>query len=115
MIANRVGLSDHTFEVEVGVVPAGQHATCRCVEARAYALVTVGQSFFALDKVEQHEVLVHEVLHPLLHPLMQHVSDLREELGRSHYETLERLFRRDLERVTDRFASVLSDFIPPPL
>lgn len=114
MIADRVGLADHTFEVEVGQVPAGMHATCECVEARAYSRITVGTSFFTLDKVGQHEALVHEVLHPLLHPMMQHVQDLRAELGRSHYETVERLFRRDLERATDRLANVLSDFIPPP-
>lgn len=112
-IADAVGLRDHTFAVSVDeALPQGVRAVCDCVPGRSYSHIRVNGGFFVLDADDQHEALVHEILHPLLDPLMRHVTDLKGELGRGHYETLVRVFERDLEHVVDRLAGVLAPVLP---
>jgi hypothetical protein len=106
-IADAVGLRNHTFEVTTASLGPGIHATCDCVPGRAYSTIRLDDGFFELPPGDQREVLIHETLHPLLHPLMGHVVDLRSELGRAHYETVERVFRRDLEVVVDTLTTAL--------
>lgn len=107
-IADHIGLRDYTFEVHVGQLQEGVRAECRCVEGRSFAIITVDERFFTLSPQDQHEALVHEALHPLFHRLMQHVYDLRDELGRAHFEKLERVFRRDLEHIVDTLTSTIA-------
>lgn len=113
-VADLIGLRDWTFEVRIGGLPDGLRAKCDCVHGRAFARITVTEEFFGLLPDEQNEALVHETIHPLLHPLMVHVLDLHEYLGRAHFETVERVFRRDLERVVDALTSTVASTVDPP-
>lgn len=113
-VADMIGLRDWTFEVQIGPLPDGLRAKCDCVGGRAFARITVTDGFFRLLPDEQNEALVHETIHPLLHPLMEHVLDLRDYLGRAHFETVERVFLRDLERVVDALTSTVASAVEPP-
>jgi hypothetical protein len=74
----------------------------------------VTEGFWALTPDEQNEALVHEAIHPLFHRLHEHILDLRGELGRAHFEAVERVFRRDLERVVDALTATVASTVEPP-
>lgn len=113
-VANLAGLRDYTFEVAHGPLPPGDVATCRPIEGRRYARITVCEEFFDLDTTQQREAIVHEVLHPHLHPLVERIRDLRPELGRAHYESFETSFLRDTERIVDALTSAFVEHVPYP-
>lgn len=109
-----IGLRDWTFEVEVAKLPDGVRARCDCVHGRALARIVVDEDFFKLAPDEQNEALVHETIHPLLHPLMEHVLDLRDDLGLRQFQTVERVFKRDLERIVDALTATVASAVEPP-
>lgn len=114
VVADSVGLRDHSFEVRVGVLSAGTRATIECVEGRRYSRITVSDHFFDLSAEEQREAITHEVVHAHLHVLTEHVEHLGEFLGRSHHTTISAGFSRDLERVCDSLTSALVRVVPLP-
>lgn len=113
-VADVIGLRDHSFEVRQAALPTGVRATCDCVTGRRYARITVCEQFFELEAEEQREAITHEEVHAHLHVLMEHVEQLREELGRAHHQSLSAAYRRDLERVTDALTTAFVSHIPLP-
>lgn len=113
-IGDLLSQRDYTWEVGVADLPEGTRADCTCVVGRKYARILVGRSFFGLTEELRREAVVHEVLHVHLNELMEHVNDLEGELGRAHFETVERVFRRDLERAVDTLTSACIGFLPLP-
>jgi hypothetical protein len=113
-IGDLLSQRDYTWEVGISDLSPGTRATCEVVVGRKYAAISVTRDFFDLPAEDRREAVVHEVLHVHLHPLMNHVNDLQGELARPHYETVERLFRRDLEQTVDALTTACAGYMPLP-
>lgn len=110
-VADLMGMRDTTFEVVIGELPTGERARCECVSGRAYVRLTLRQDFREWPARLVHEAVVHEVAHTLVHPLVEHMHDLQSELGRAHFEALDRVFIRDVEKLVDKLTTAWVEIV----
>lgn len=117
LLADEMGLSDWSFEIEVEPAPDEVSACIRCVPGRRYAIIRLSSTWEKKLPEEQRNGVAHELIHAHLaraNDLADSEGALPTLLGRPAWTAFYQGFELALEDGVDALATVIARNLPLP-